>query len=319
MNSFLSVLLCIYSLAVLAQSPGSTCETAINAGEPGFVFPELPPGTKRWYYFNTASTKCKLNIPAGNSFVLYEYQGDDFCASFNNSPAKQKMLAKRNLSAAEAGFSLPAFSEEAINGKCDCNACTGGKFNEELNLKPGTVYYFLIIGQGKNVKIDFIPPVEKAGNKPGKTSASGNDTAIGSIDLVQRFLFQKPLDDLKPGESIMLKSVNFEHATTQLMKESYLDLERVYKYMKQNPKAKIEVQGHVDGSGTKTVNKKEEEFAMKLSEGRAKVIRDYLVKKGIEASRITYKGYGSSEMVYFGNIENYLKYNRRVVVKVLEK
>ena len=77
--------------------------------------------------------------------------------------------------------------------------------------------------------------------------------------------------------------------------------------------------GHVDGSGKSSASKSEEAFALKLSEGRANAIRDYLVKAGIEASRVSYKGYGTSGMVYFGNIAEYITYNRRVAVKILEK
>lgn len=298
--------------------PGSTCETAINAGEPGFTFPELPPGSKRWYYFAAHSAKCKLEIPPGNSFVLYQRQGDDFCGSLNKEPAKQELLAKRNISSAGSGFELPSLSEEVMNGKCDCHSCTGGKFSEEL--QQGSVYYLLVIGKGKDIKLGFIPLATQGaagGNDPQEATVTGN--APSGTDPLQKFINQKSLEQLNAGESIMLKSVNFKHRSTQLMEDSYIDLERVYKYMNQYSKAKIEVQGHVDGSGRKGAGKAEEEFAMKLSEGRAKAIRDYLVRKGIDASRIVYKGYGTSEMVYFGNDEDYLKYNRRVVVKILEK
>lgn len=237
-----------------------------------------------------------------------------------------RMLAKRNIAAADAGMALPSFSEETLNGKCDCNTCTGGQFNGELNLKPGSQYYMLLIGQGKGAKLEFIPSVEAktnkgqaTGSKPVNTVASTVNKDPNSADLVQRFINQKQLDQLEAGESIMLKTVKFEHRSTKLLEESAPDLDRLCKFMKMNPKVKIEIQGHVDGSSKTAISKEEEKYALTLSEGRAKTVKDHLVKNGIDTHRITYKGYGTSGMVYFGNLEDYIRYNRRVEVKILEK
>ena len=75
---------------MLAQSPGSTCETAIDANEPGFAFNELPAGSRTWYRFSSVSPKCSLHIPSGNSFVLYEHAGEEFCASLNENACQKK-------------------------------------------------------------------------------------------------------------------------------------------------------------------------------------------------------------------------------------
>jgi outer membrane protein OmpA-like peptidoglycan-associated protein len=234
---------------------------------------------------------------------MYEQRGDDFCSALKGEPSGLKMLAKRDLAPAEAGFALPSFSQEVMNGKCDCNSCTGGKFSDELKLEPGTRYYFLVLGEGKGVKIGFIPPPAAKTGMDNKSTLS----ATSSSDPLQRLVNQKPFEQLEAGESVMLKSVTFDHRSTKLAEESDPDLERLYKFMKNYPKAKIEIQGHVDGGGKSSTSKAEEDFALKLSEERAKAVKDYLVKRGIGGSRIAYKGYGTSQMVYFGNIENILE------------
>lgn len=50
---------------------------------------------------------------------------------------------------------------------------------------------------------------------------------------------------------------------------------------------KVEVQGHTDSTGGKALN-------TKLSQARAEAVREYLVKQGVEAERLTAKGYGPS-------------------------
>lgn len=310
MRSKLSFFLCMITSLASAQ-PGSTCETAIDAGADGFVFPVNPAGSKTWYKFTARSPKAHLDIPAGNSFVLYEHEGDDFCGSLNGEPKKQKLLAKRNITSESTGFELPSYSEEVLNGKCDCNSCTGGKFNEDIPLRPDAQYYLLLIGEGKGVRFGFIPP-------PVKTTAPGNDTKPMDDKTKQQNVPGKvplkPLDKLAIGETTVI-DVHFEDGKSALDPGSDKALKILLDFMNKNPKVKIELQGHVDG-GSKKSNVAS---GMQLSEARAKAVRDYLVAKGISKDRLSYKGFGSTKMVYFGNIENFVKHNRRVEVMLTAK
>ena len=53
---------------------------------------------------------------------------------------------------------------------------------------------------------------------------------------------------------------------------------------------KIEISGHTDKTGSEPLN-------FKLSEDRAKAVVEYLVQKGIDQSRLEYKGYGSLQPI----------------------
>jgi outer membrane protein OmpA-like peptidoglycan-associated protein len=77
--------------------------------------------------------------------------------------------------------------------------------------------------------------------------------------------------------------------------------------MKRYPKVTAKVDGHTDNIGT-------EEYNMVLSENRAKAIVDYLVEKGIAASRLSYEGHGFSQPV--GDNETWLGrvQNRRIEI-----
>jgi outer membrane protein OmpA-like peptidoglycan-associated protein len=56
----------------------------------------------------------------------------------------------------------------------------------------------------------------------------------------------------------------------------------------------------------------------KLSKDRAKAVNDYLINKGIDASRLSYKGYGNSKMIYKNPMnEKQNEENRRVEIKIV--
>jgi OOP family OmpA-OmpF porin len=74
---------------------------------------------------------------------------------------------------------------------------------------------------------------------------------------------------------------------------------------------KIEISGHTDKTGSEPLN-------FKLSEARAKVVVDYLVKKGIEATLLEFRGYGSLQPIADNATPDGRKMNRRVEFKILE-
>jgi OOP family OmpA-OmpF porin len=64
----------------------------------------------------------------------------------------------------------------------------------------------------------------------------------------------------------------------------------IVNYMKANPNASVEVIGYADAVGNKSYNNK-------LSERRAKSVKDILVKSGVNASKVSAKGNGIDDAV----------------------
>ncbi|MBI0401679.1 MAG: OmpA family protein [Cytophagales bacterium] len=64
----------------------------------------------------------------------------------------------------------------------------------------------------------------------------------------------------------------------------------VANFMKRNPGVQVEIKGYADELGPENYN-------MKLSEKRAKSVYDLLVATGVDASRLSYKGYGEDTSV----------------------
>jgi|SRR5581483_11854968 len=86
-------------------------------------------------------------------------------------------------------------------------------------------------------------------------------------------------------------------------------LEGAVKTLRDNPTIHVMVEGHTDSVGSDAYNQK-------LSERRAKAVRDYLVRQGIEASRLTTRGYGESRPIADNTTAEGRAKNRRVEVVV---
>lgn len=113
------------------------------------------------------------------------------------------------------------------------------------------------------------------------------------------------------GEKIILDDrIHFEENNAIIRKESFGLLERLANLIRRNPSYNhIEVQGHADQRGTV-------EFNQKLSEDRAKSVLEFLVKQGIERSRLSSVGFGASRPMYEKKNERALFLNRRVEFQI---
>ena len=120
------------------------------------------------------------------------------------------------------------------------------------------------------------------------------------------------LDKVEVGKKVVLENIYFETNSARLKPTSFPELDRVIKLMKNNPGLKLEISGHTDNVGSYLANKK-------LSENRAKSVVDYLVKEGIDQSRLTYEGYSFTRPIAPNDTPEGRQKNRRVEFEILEK
>ena len=106
------------------------------------------------------------------------------------------------------------------------------------------------------------------------------------------------LDELKKG-------IQFKLNSAKLLKSSYSTLDAVASLMEKHPEANLEVQGHTDDKGT-------DEYNVQLSQKRAESVVNYLVSKGVDASRLRPVGYGRSMPIASNKKRNGRERNRRV-------
>ncbi len=116
---------------------------------------------------------------------------------------------------------------------------------------------------------------------------------------------------VKVGKKVVLNNILFESGKSVLTTSSYTELERLLSIMKENAQMKIEISGHTDKTGSEPLN-------AKLSEARAKAVVNYLVEKGIDRSRMEFKGYGSLQPISDNATAAGRAKNRRVEFKILE-
>jgi outer membrane protein OmpA-like peptidoglycan-associated protein len=108
----------------------------------------------------------------------------------------------------------------------------------------------------------------------------------------KKLLNEKELlsDTLKVGDKIILDNILFENSRSLLLEESIPVLERLTKIIKEKPQYNIAILGHICCNPPGRDVKDFETGEYNLSQARAKVIYDYLVYKGIDSKRLTYKG-----------------------------
>lgn len=134
------------------------------------------------------------------------------------------------------------------------------------------------------------------------------DTAFVSrlTDTVHYYL--RPVHRMR--RVLLLKHMYFATDKTDILPRSDDDLGSLYNFLVENPKVRVLITGHTDSQGTDAHNQV-------LSEGRAKSVKQAMVDRGIDASRLETNGMGESEPIDTNDTEEGRQNNRRVQITVL--
>jgi outer membrane protein OmpA-like peptidoglycan-associated protein len=119
------------------------------------------------------------------------------------------------------------------------------------------------------------------------------------------------MEKMAVGKRTILQNVTFDLYQKILIDESLPDFDRVVKLMTDMPKLRVEIGGHTDNFGSLT-------YSLKVSEERAQAVVDMLISRGIDKSRLEFKGYGSSLPIATNFTEEGRLLNNRVEFKVLQ-
>ena len=95
-------------------------------------------------------------------------------------------------------------------------------------------------------------------------------------------------DDL--GKCFGIKMIYFDLDKYNIRTEAALDLEKILDVLNQNPTMKLDIRSHTDSRASFKYNQV-------LSDNRAKSTINWLVKNGVDPSRLTGKGYGETQLV----------------------
>ena len=109
--------------------------------------------------------------------------------------------------------------------------------------------------------------------------------------------------------SLTAKAILFNTGRSSFKRGITKQLDAIAAIMNKNPKATFAIGGHADSTGSEAIN-------FKISNKRAAAVRDYLVKKGVDASRLSVKGFGEAFPADSNKTRAGKAKNRRVEIKV---
>jgi outer membrane protein OmpA-like peptidoglycan-associated protein len=122
----------------------------------------------------------------------------------------------------------------------------------------------------------------------------------------------KQIRNSKVGETIKLPNIYFFNNSDQIVAKSQPTLFDLLTAMEENPKLKIEIQGHICCQLVSDIND--------VSTARAKTIYSYLIRNKIDRKRMTFKGFGISKPIHKIPEKNETEAdeNRRVEILIVE-
>jgi OOP family OmpA-OmpF porin len=110
---------------------------------------------------------------------------------------------------------------------------------------------------------------------------------------------------------LVLDGVTFALDSAVIEPQSEQTLTRALQILRDNPDVRVEVGGHTDNQGNASYNRR-------LSDQRANAVRDWMVAHGIEAARLTARGYGHTQPVGDNNTPEGQAQNRRIEFRRLD-
>ena len=162
--------------------------------------------------------------------------------------------------------------------------------NGIIDLKKGEEFRVSCFVNGEEFKFDEVIYIEK-----NKNIISAN------IDL-QFDLYESIFE---------IKNLNFKTAKYNIEEKYFQELDNLKSLLVNENEIKIEIAGHTDNNGSELANQL-------LSENRAKSVKSYLVKNGIDKLRINYVGYGEKQPIANNNSKQGREKNRRIEIRILK-
>lgn len=165
-------------------------------------------------------------------------------------------------------------------------------------------------------EMDYIIDASKPGYlKKSTTTTTKNRRDANRTEVVINVEIE--LEKIFTSQDIEISNIYYGLDSTQLRPESYPALDTLLALFRENPDITIEIGSHTDSRGSDAHN-------LKLSQGRAQSVIDYLISKGIAAERLIAKGYGETKLL--NNCGNNVKCteeehqrNRRTTFRVISQ
>ncbi|MDD3876859.1 MAG: OmpA family protein [Bacteroidales bacterium] len=232
------------------------------------------------------------------NYMIFRYSGPNFCEQI----ALKSLTSERN-KVCDKTIEIDAastLSHENINrGLCACEQCchSHAVFKGIAGVRYMAVVYF----PENNVTVSL-----SSNDNPLFVSAPTNETPVRVINI----------NEVEIGETIVLDNIYFQPGSDEILRNSFPSLVALFEFLNSNRSVRIEIQGHVNAPNELP----DLNHSGNLAGRRARAVYEFLIEKGIGNDRLTYKGYGNTQMIYPNTrIESEMEKNRRVEIKILSK
>ena len=218
----------------------------------------------------------------------------------NDNVIESKVDVTRKFLTVFKGNTIDLLNAQPVAATIDITDNASGKITESVNTNSATGKFLITLPSGKNYGIAV-----KANNY--LFHSENFDLPDGGEDNIVSKTIQ--LKNIAIGNTITLTNIFFDLGKATLRMESNAELDRLVKLMNDAPKLKIEISGHTDNTGSAAMNEN-------LSQQRANAVVAYVVSKGIEATRLAAKGYGSKKPIATNETDAGRQQNRRTEFKI---
>jgi OmpA-OmpF porin, OOP family len=146
-----------------------------------------------------------------------------------------------------------------------------------------------------------------------KVESGGNDSndfiilTIVELELMKQEITSTDILTALNTDGRLALYINFETGKSDIKPESQAIIDEIFEMLKSNPALRISIEGHTDNVGAPTTNKT-------LSENRATSVKNALITKGTDKSRLSSKGFGQDNPISDNQTEDGKAKNRRVEI-----
>jgi len=234
-------------------------------------------------------------------YTVYEKKDMRTSKAFLYEFEVPEQIQQKHKSTYAKGKVVDAVTKKPIGAKVELVDLKSGKVSQWVWSDSVNGDYLIVLTEGSEYALHV--------SKPGYMFKSVHFDFLNP-QVFDALALDVYLDPVQTGAAVVLNNIFFASGSFALEEKSKTELDKISTFLKQNPKVNIEFGGHTDDIGADSDN-------LLLSTNRARAVFEYLVKSGVEGSRMKYKGYGETKPLVPNTSDENRQINRRIEFKIL--
>jgi outer membrane protein OmpA-like peptidoglycan-associated protein len=253
-----------------------------------------------------------VNSPDFDAYYTISAAGQDaYLVSSRNGTNNSKDIFRISLA--------PAFQPEVVT------LVTGKVLDVNTGKPIRAIIHYENLLTGEEIGVAETDPVDgsytivlPSGVQYGyRAEAKGYIAENANLDVTAKDKYSEQKQDLflvpfNVGQTVKMNNIFFQQSKYYLTTNSYPELLRLIRIMKDYPTVEIKLSGHTDNQGDPALN-------LKLSQDRVNEVKKYLGTHGIKGERVTTEGFGDTKPIASNDQEETRAKNRRVEFTITKK